>query len=153
MADNSPAFKPSVPELTLPAEGFLSKIPDHLLDETDPATKWIMEEISKNTQVTEFTLHATLKHNEYLRQLNGRVGTNEGAIAKIKNEVKELIDEAEAMSTFRKVVLALSKLWEYRFFRWTVYAAAFFFFTYLLPWYVDNPPSIGKVLEALLGGH
>lgn len=149
--ESTPLFKSSLPELRLPAEGFQSSLPPHLLEGADEQTRYIMNEISRNSAATEFACRAAVTHNEHLRTLNGRTGKNEKHIGDTESDVKTLKEQVSAASPLFKPVAMFVALWEYRAFRWVFYGAAFFFFTYLLPWYLKNPISIETIVNHLLG--
>lgn len=112
---------------------------------------WLMREMSKNTQATDFACRGVEKISDHLRELNGKVNKSTLKIAQSEIDLRALKEEAETMSAVRKTILAFLRLWEYRAFRWTIYAATFFFFSYLLPEYLKNPWSVGKLLDITFG--
>lgn len=145
------SFKSTIAELALPRGGFVSKLPPHLLQDADPQTAWIMHEMSKNTQATEFACHAVLEQNAHLRALNGKTYRNEKGLAEAKETVAALNKKAEVMEPMFKPLSQFMSLWEYAWFRYICYAAGFFFLTYALPYYVAHPVSIQTVFTKLFG--
>jgi hypothetical protein len=148
---STPPFKSSISDIALPAEGFRSNIPPHLLEGCDDATKWIMQEMSKATQINEFVLHATLEHNKHLKALNGKTYKNERAMAEAKEKLDELNVKAAIAEPFLKPMAQFVSLWEYRVFRWGVYITLFFLITYALPFYIAHPISLSNLWAILFG--
>lgn len=135
----------------MPPGGFVSSIPAHLLEGTDKQTEWLLNEISKNTQATEFSCHGVAQLSEYLRELNGKTARTIENVAKQRDELDELNKKAKMMEPFFKPVSQFAALWEYRVFRWVFYIATFFFFTYLLPYYLAHPMSITDLVKLIFG--
>lgn len=75
------------PEISLPIGGFKSNIPEYLLHESDPQMKWLMEEMSKNTQATNFGVTAAIDTNTQVRKTNGRLKMAEKNITDLKQDV------------------------------------------------------------------
>lgn len=157
MSSSSPSPEPSqyqssIPELSLPIDGWKSNIPPHLLDGADPQLAWIMQEISKNTQATEFACRAVVAQNQHLKALNGKTFRNEKSATILSEKVEKLEDIAEKLSPFAKPMMQFAGLWEYRVFRWVFYAALFFFFTYILPYYITHPFDLSQFFKAVIPG-
>ncbi len=148
---SSTPFKSSISDISLPPEGFKSKIPPHLLEGCDDATRWMMEEMSKATQVNEFVLHATIEHNSHLRALNGKTFKTEKGLSETKEALEALIAKADLMEPLFKPLSLLMRMWEYKYFRWATYLLVFFFFTYLLPFYLQNPMSLSGLWALFFG--
>ena len=148
-SQQSQPYKSSIPAITVPPDGWKSNIPEHLLTGAEPQLSWIMHEISKNTQATEFACHGVAQLSEYLRELNGKTARTIENVAKQRDQLDELNKKAKTMEPFFKPVSQFAALWEYRVFRWVFYAAIFFFFTYLLPYYLRHPLGIDTLVKAL----
>lgn len=151
-SESQPPFESKFPELNVPKDGWHSNIPPSLLDGADDQMRWLMDEMSKNTQATQFAGQGVSDISRHLRELNGRTGKNERATADIKESVESLKSQAKAVAPFIKPVMQFASLWEFRPFRWVFYTATFFFFTYLLPWYIKNPLDISHLITLIFGG-
>lgn len=149
--DSTPPFKSSIADIILPPEGFQSKIPPHLLENCDEATKWIMQEMSKSTQVSEFVLHATLEHNRHLRALNGKTFKNERGLSEIQDTVITLNEKVTLLDPLFKPTSLFLRMWDYRLFRYGVYIILFFLITYALPYYLSHPLSLSGLWTLLTG--
>jgi len=136
----------------MPPEGFVSTIPPHLLDSCDEQTKWLLNEISKNTQATEFACHGVVVLSEHMRTLNGRTFKNEKAASLLADQVGVLQEQAKTMTPFFRPMTQFAGLWEYRAFKWIFWAAVFFFFTYALPYYLLHPFDISQFFKFFLPG-
>lgn len=86
------------PELKLPPDGWKSNIPAHLLDSADPEMKWLMQEMSKNTQATEWNGRAALDTNVHVRKTNGRLKSAEQSVIDLKADVETLKANARAVA-------------------------------------------------------
>lgn len=92
--------KSDYPELTLPSGGFQSNIPSHLLENATKADKWLMEQISKNTQAIEWNNHATIDTNLQVRKTNGRLKDAEQQVIDLKSDVEILKTQMGNISPF-----------------------------------------------------
>lgn len=93
MPPASPSDQPpqsDYPELSLPEGGWKSSIPEHLLKDAKPADRWLMEEMSKNSQATDFCSRAAVESNGLIRRTNGRLKGAEARIIDLTNEVAQL---------------------------------------------------------------
>lgn len=149
---NNHPYHSTIPDLSLPEGGWKSSIPPHLLTNADPQIAWIMEEISKNTQATEFACRAVVAQNAHLKALNGKTFRNEQAALVLEHEVEQLKSQAKTIEPLVKPLDQFVSLWGYRVFRWGFYISVFFFFTYLLPFYLQNPFSIGQFFKFFFPG-
>lgn len=138
-SDTSPPFESRYPELSLPEHGFQSTLPAHLLEGADEQTRYIMNEISRNSAATEFACRAAVDQSRHLRALNGKTFKNERGLAEARQHLDDLMEKAQIVEPLIKPVNQFMSLWEYRAFRWMVYITIFFFFTYLLPYYLQHP--------------
>lgn len=145
-----PPFESRYPELSLPPGGWKSTLPDHLLEGADPQTLFIMHELSKNSQATEFACRGVVELSQHLRALNGKTYKTEKGLGEARSEVDILNDKAATMEPIFKPLNYFMNLWDYRVFRWICYASIFFFFTYLLPWYIAHPISIETLINHFL---
>lgn len=157
MSSPSSSSEPSqyhshIPDITLPADGWKSNIPPHLLDGAEPQLAWIMQEMSKNTQATEFACRAVVAQNQHLKALNGKTFRNEKSAALLSEKVEALEDLSNKLSPFMKPLVQFAGLWEYTPFRWVFYIAIFFFFTYILPYYISHPFDISQILKIFMPG-
>lgn len=150
MSDHNPQHKPSLPELKVPE--FTSRIPPSLLEGVDAQTKWLLENADKNTQMTEFAVHGIATHNEYLRELNGRVAAHSRYIGELKDDVKTMKEEDDQISTFRRAIIALSRLWEWRLFRWVTVAGLIFIGFYVYPYFVEHRGELWGLMAKVFGG-
>ena len=132
--ESQPQFESRFPELKFPEEGWKSTIPSHLLEGCDDQTKWLLEEISKNTQATNFACHAVVDVSKHLRTLNGRTYKSEKAVFEAKQEVETLKGQAKAVTPFLKPISMFAALWEYSVFRIFFIGGALFFLFVLYPW-------------------
>lgn len=136
----------------MPSEGFVSTLPPHLLENCDEQTKWLLNEISKNTQATEFACRGVVTLSEHMRGLNGKTYKNERAAAVLGDKVEALEEQAKAMTPFFRPMTQFAGLWEYRLFKWIFFAALFFFFTYALPYYLLHPFDISQFFKFFVPG-
>lgn len=155
MPDTPPSepFKSTLPELKLPADGWKSSIPEHLLIDADPQMVWLMHEVSKNTAATEFACRAAVTHNDHLRMLNGKTYKTEQVAEVLKSDVTVLKDQATSVSPFLKVLTYFSYLWDYKWFRWTFTLGLLAVAGVAYPWYLSGPWVVIKaILSHMLGG-
>lgn len=157
MSNSSPEslqtpYQSTVPELKMPPDGFVSNIPPHLLENCDEQTKWLLNEISKNTQATEFACHGVVKLSEHMRMLNGKTYKNERAAAILGDKVDALETQSKTMTPFFRPMTQFAGLWEYRIFKWAFWIVLFFILTYALPWYLSHPLDISQFFKLLLPG-
>ena len=145
-------YQSRYPELKIPEDGFKSTIPAHLLEGCNPQMQWLLQEVSKNTQATEFACKAVVEQNNHLRALNGKTYRNEKDIADTRVELGLLSQQTAGFAPLIKPVKMFASLWEYRVFRWTIYAGLFFILTYLYPYYVTHPFDLGSVVSHFLAG-
>lgn len=89
--------KSDYPELQLPPDGWKSNIPEHLLANCDPQTLWLMQEMSRNTQATEWNSHAAIGIDSNVRKTNGRLKGAERNIIGLQEEMKEMKIQMRAM--------------------------------------------------------
>ncbi len=85
------------PELVIPPDGWKSNIPEHLLRDASAADRWLMEEMSKNTQATEFCVHAAVNTNDQVRRTNGRLKGAERNIIGLQQDLQEMKVQMRAM--------------------------------------------------------
>lgn len=148
----SPYLKSSLPDLNLPPGGFVSNIPEHLLASETPATQWIMRELSKNSQATEFACQAAVTHNEHLKALNGRTLKNEKAAEEIRADVAALKSQGDILNPISKAIGSFAYLWESKFFRVIFILGLFVISGVLYPWYVSTPGiAIVTIVKSWLG--
>lgn len=150
--ESTPPFESRYPELSIPEHGFVSTIPPHLLEGVDEQTRWLLSEISRNTQATEFACRGVVDLSRHLRTLNGKTYKNESGLGQLTEKVKEIDEQAKLIIPLSQPVAQFINLWGYRGFRWAFYAATFFFFTYLLPYYLAHPFSLETLFNRVLGG-
>lgn len=95
------------PELTIPPGGFKSNIPEHLFKDDDPQMRWLMEEMSKNTQATEFCVRALIDTNAQVRKTNGRLKSAEQKIINLQEDAevlkKQMISINPVISTVNSI--------------------------------------------------
>lgn len=69
---------------------FKSNIPEHLLTDISPTDKWLMEEISKNTQVTEYLLTKREEDSKKLDEVVRQTTATNGKVAQTIKDISEL---------------------------------------------------------------
>lgn len=84
---SDPQSSSDYPELTLPPGGFVSKVPAPMLDGATPVDRWMMDEMSRNTQATEFCMRAAVEANALIRQTNGRLKVAEAQLADHEDDI------------------------------------------------------------------
>ncbi len=89
-------FESQYPELKIPSDGWKSNIPAHLLASADDQMKWLMQEMSKNTQATEFACKGVVDLSRHLRTLNGKTYRNEKGVSDLAADVETLKAAARA---------------------------------------------------------
>ncbi len=89
--------KSDYPELRLPEGGWKSNIPSHLLTDCEPQMAWLMQEMSKNTQATEWNSHASIEISQNVRKTNGRLKGAERNIIDLQADIKEMKSQMRAM--------------------------------------------------------
>ena len=90
MPQDQDAQQSQYPEIRLPEGGWQSSIPPHLLDNADPQMSWLMQEMSKNTQATEFCSRAAVDTNGQVRKTNGRLKSAEAKVIELQSDVAAL---------------------------------------------------------------
>jgi len=97
-------FVSQYPELKIPEEGFVSSLPKHLLEGADEQTKWIMNEISRNSAATEFACHGAVELSSHLRALNGKTFRNEKGLQGVRDDMADLKKEVIVLQDQMKSV-------------------------------------------------
>jgi hypothetical protein len=69
---------------------FSSRVPEHLLEGETPAMKYLITELSKNTQATEFLLQKREESGVILEGISQKLDYTNGAIAEAKREIYDL---------------------------------------------------------------
>lgn len=95
------------PQLKLPQDGWKSNIPEHLLTNAEPEIAWLMQEMSKNTQATEWNSRAALDTNNQVRKTNGRL---KNAEHKVEVMEAEIISLKSQMAVVNPIVNTISTL-------------------------------------------
>lgn len=144
-------FESKFPELRVPHKGWESNIPPSLLDGADPQMIWLMNEMSKNTQATDFSCRGVEKISDHLRELNGKVSKSATKIEDSKADIQELKDKAEIVSPFLKPISMFATLWQYTLFRWFFIGGIIFFLFVLYPYYLKTA-SASQLFTMFLGG-
>lgn len=150
--DTEPPFESTLPELTIPSDGFKSTIPEHLLSKVGDEMKWLMQEVSKNTNATEFSCRAAVEHNRHLRTLNGRTFKNEKAMDKANDKIDALEKQAKTVTPIIKPLTFFAALWEYRAFRWIFSLGVVFLVFVLYPYYLAHPTVVVDLAVKMFGG-
>ena len=91
--DDSPSAvisSSTYPALEPPGE-FKSQIPEHLMVDTTPTDRYIMEQISIMRQLGDWSVKAHLSQDRQLRYTNGKVKRHEGELAQLKDDKKSVI--------------------------------------------------------------
>ena len=71
--ESHPENRSDIPSLTLPPDGFASRIPAYLLEGKSEAEQYILTEVSKNAAFAEWSAKALIEITERLRHTNGKV--------------------------------------------------------------------------------
>lgn len=151
-SESQPPFesKSSYPPLEKPE--FRPNVPAFLLEGASEQDRYIIEQLSLVNQYAQWAVTTELSTHEQVLKTNGRLIRAEKDIKEAKEDLNSLKSQAKAAAPFVKPIMQFAALWEFRPFRWMFYAATFFFFTYLLPWYLKDPWSLTKVFDAMVGG-
>lgn len=114
-------------------KSFSSSIPEHLLTNETPAMQFLMNELSKNTQATEYLLKRREESGEILDAISKKLDYTNGSIAEAKRDIYDLQEKSKKQEEISKdlnqivaaknivVKLACSKL------LWTASLAILFF--------------------------
>ena len=148
---STPPFESRYPELALPEQGWKSTIPPTLLDGADPQMSWLLQEMSKNTQATEFACRGAVELSHYLRQLNGKTYRNEKAVGEAQQDLEDLKQQARVMTPFLKPVTMFATLWEYPLFKWFFVGGIIFFLLVLYPWLLKI--GLLDLMDSYFRGH
>lgn len=134
----------------MPAGGFVSSIPAHLLIDADPQMRWVMEEISKSTAANEFACRAAVTHNEHLRKLNGKTFRNEKAHEEVRAELEALKAQAAAVTPLARPFTLLAGMWDFWPLRVIFIIGALFVPAVVYPWYLTHMyESVMSVLKSV----
>lgn len=144
-------FESRFPELNVPVEGWRSNIPEHLLKDCEPQMVWLLQEVSKNTQATNFACHGVTDISRHLRGLNGKVYKNEEKLGRAKEDLETLKEQAQAVSPFLKPISMFATLWSYSIFKWFFVGGIIFFLFVLYPYYLKTA-SASQLFNLFLGG-
>lgn len=144
MADSTDpqSHHPTLPQIKRPDGGFSSTIPEHLLANESAATQWIMRELSKNSQATEYACAAADVHNEHLRVLNGRTLKNEKATEAVKAEIVSLKEQSLVLTPVSKALGSFAYLWENKPFKVIFCLGMFVIVGIAYPYYVAYPSQV-----------
>lgn len=151
MPESSIPFKSEIPQIEIPKEGWKSNIPNHLLHDIDEQTKWLLTEISRNTQATEFACRGLVEISHHLRELNGKTFKNERSAADLKVDVDVLKGQAATYSPFTKPLAIFTAMWGVRYLRWIFVSGLVLIFGLLYPFYVHHPLPIVKDIIDFFG--
>lgn len=86
---------------------FKSQIPEHLLAEASPAEKYIMEQLSINTQMAEWAINANMSHDRNIRHTNGRLRKAEANIVTLQDDKKSFITGWRAIAAVAGILSGL----------------------------------------------
>lgn len=90
MSQPNTVMSSDYPDISLPPGGFKPKIPTGLLANASDIDKWLIEEMSKNTQATEFACNAAISINQNVQKTNGRLKGAEAHIVDLRTEIAQL---------------------------------------------------------------
>lgn len=99
---NQSTFESQYPELHIPEGGWKSNIPEHLLENASKSDIWLMEEMSKNSQATDFACRGAVDLSRHLRTLNGKTYKTEKATSDLADDVKLLKAQMELVNPMAK---------------------------------------------------
>lgn len=125
---------------------FNSTIPEHLLENQTPAMQFLMNELSKNTQATEYLLNKREESGVILEDIKKELGlvheqtrkTN-GTVLRHTKEIAELVNSKEDIQELIAVKKVVVKLGTSKLFWVSTVAFLFFgvqtgFFASILKW-------------------
>lgn len=148
--ESTPPFQSAYPSLERPV--FQPSVPEFLLEGASDQDKYIISQLSLVNQYVQWAVTTEMSTHSQVLKTNGRLIRAEKALEETRKELDALNEKATTMEPLFKPVSQLMNLWEYRAFRWSCYALIFFFFTYLLPYYLQHPVDLGTIITHLLGG-
>ncbi len=85
----------------LSPESFDSQIPEHLLANETPAMRYLMTELSKNTQATHYLLKKREESGEILTSINQKLDYTNGSIAEAKRDIFDLQEKAKQQEVMK----------------------------------------------------
>ena len=94
---------------------FQSDIPDHLLTNADPQSKWLMENMSVVLQATDYLVSEQTKQSDKLEKIEKQVNHTNGRLLKAEgeiSEVKEILKEDVEIKQDVKQIVAAKRLIE-----------------------------------------
>lgn len=106
--DQTSPYQSQYPELKIPSEGWQSSIPAHLLESASEADRWLMTEMSKNTQATTFACQGAVDLSNRLRELNGKTYRNEQSAQESKVSIDLLKAQVEVLGLQMKQVIPVA---------------------------------------------
>lgn len=74
---------------------FISSIPKHLIEGETPAMQYLITELNKNTQATEYLLRRREESGVILDSINKKLDYTNGSIAEAKREIFDLQEKAK----------------------------------------------------------
>lgn len=151
MPDSAEPAKTTLPILTLPPEGFVSQLPAHLLP-NDPNMRWLMEEMSKNSQATEFSCRGVIELSQHMRVLNGRTAKAEASLTETKADLAALKARIEPVGGLVKGIGYFAYLWAFLPFRVLFSLGVLAVVLVGYPYYLSHSaPALIAIAKAALG--
>lgn len=150
--ESQPPFEPKSSYPALEKPDFKPNVPSFLLEGASEQDRYIIEQLSLVNQYAQWAVTTELSTHEQVLKTNGRLLKAERDIKASKEDLESLKSQAKAAAPFLKPLSYFVTLWGFRGFRWVFYAAAFFVFTYLLPYYLQHPLDLRELFNLVLGG-
>lgn len=86
----------------MPSDHFSSQVPSHLLENETPAMKYLITELSKNTQATEFLLQKREESGKILDEISRKLDYTNGSIGEAKRDIFELQGKVKRQDEIRE---------------------------------------------------
>lgn len=131
---------------------FESKIPEHLLQSETPAMRYLMTELSKNTQATEYLLQKREESGEKLDEISKKLDYTNGKIAKNILDVAELQLKAKKQEELQEDVEDIVKVKRFaQKYLFNKYAVIGFVALFIGLFKIISSPELRELAFKLLG--
>lgn len=131
---------------------FESNIPEHLLIGVSPTDKWLMEEVSRNTQVTEYLLAKREEDSKKLDEVVKQTTATNGKVAQTIKDISELRqrnkDKEDSWIELDKIISVKKFANKYLFNKYAIAIIAIFTIGCVR---VFTSPEIQNLLAKVLG--
>lgn len=131
---------------------FESNIPPALLETASPTEKWLMEEMSKNTQATEWLLHKREEDSKKLDELDKKLSFTNGKIANAIIQINSLEQDKkvkeESWTEINKIISIKKFIGKYLINKYALVFIGIFIFGCVK---VAISPEIRELLAKIIG--